>query len=141
MLEMGEEKGGGWSIDPAWLREIDRFQSDVDPAAPGYIVPTTDIGSSSYQGTLTGYTFDSITDILGFEPNMLDDSYKVDTGKSWAFRYVDVRSQEESYINIWSWKGSGLNNYDPSFSFCGSSDVMERIFGPRFVNAQGELSL
>ena len=115
------------------MSELERWNFTTDGIV-GKIVPTEHIGPSGKHGTLTGHTFADVSDILGFEPNKPDDPDKVDGGKSWAFRYDNVAGLTYNYnINIWSWKGSGLREDNPSFSFSGPPVVLASIFGESYV--------
>lgn len=65
------------------------------------IVPTNEPGSHQ-QATLSGVTYDEIVKVLGFEPNIKDDPYKV--RYSWGF----TLDGEEA--GIWDYKGSSDYN-------------------------------
>ena len=107
--------------------------SDGTGLVLGTISPTENIGLTGKQGELLGHTFAEVSEILGFDPNKPDDPDKVDGGKSWAFSYYNTVDGTTEYLNIWSWKGSGLLNYDPYFSYSGSFDVMTSIFGEKYI--------
>jgi hypothetical protein len=140
---MGEEKGGGYS-NVAEVNAMSKVFPGLGLArrrdgVVGEIFPTEHIGPTSKQGTLVGHTFADVSDILGFKPNKPDDPDSVDGGKSWAFQFHNAAGASRGTddlncdINIWSWKGSGLNNCSPSFSFSGPSSVLASIFGKSYV--------
>jgi len=70
-------------------------------------------------GDLSGFTKKEITKILGFEPNIQDDPYKVTA--SWGFTVDGVA------CGIWDYKGSAVykewSTYDPA-------NVLDKIFYP-----------
>lgn len=81
------------------------------------IVPVKNIGSHK-QGTLIELTKEDIVLMLGFEPNINDDPYKVKY--SWGFTVDGVECA------IWDWKGSH-SFYE--WSFYGPAKKFIDIFG------------
>ena len=65
------------------------------------IVPSNEAGVC-LQATLSDVTKEQIVKVLGFEPNIQDDPYKVEN--SWGFT-IDGEP-----AGIWDWKGSHLFN-------------------------------
>lgn len=65
------------------------------------IVPIDEPGAHKH-GTLSNVSYDEIVKVLGFEPNVDDDPYKVKY--SWGFT-IDGEP-----AGIWDWKGSHVFN-------------------------------
>ena len=85
------------------------------------IVPVNDGVASHRTGTLYDINVQTISRILGFEPNVDDDPYKV--VNSWAFE-VDGKP-----CAIWDYKGSHLRG---QFSTFGSHKVFDKLFGSNY---------
>ena len=81
------------------------------------IIPDSSI-QSHRTGTLNNIMRSKIIEILGFEPNIEDDPYKVEN--SWGFT-VDGEP-----CAIWDYRGSHHSN---SWSTFGPSDVFVKLFG------------
>jgi hypothetical protein len=77
------------------------------------IVPCNQGGDFLCERVSSKYTPKDITKILGFEPNVLDDPYKVKY--SWGFTVDGVR------CGIWDYKGD-------RWSFFGPEEVAKKLF-------------
>lgn len=73
-------------------------------------------------GTLYDINVKTISNILGFEPNVQDDPDKV--VNSWGFEVDGV------HCAIWDYKGS--HNFG-SFSTFGPNEIFEKIFPAHYV--------
>jgi hypothetical protein len=80
------------------------------------IVPDADV-MSHRTGTVRGLTKQDIDRILGFEPNVDDDEFKVKY--SWGFTVNGVKCA------VWDWKGSYTVN---QFSAFGPDNVLREVF-------------
>lgn len=85
------------------------------------IVPV-DIPGAHQTGTLYDINVSTISNILGFEPNVEDDPMKVKN--SWGFK-VDGK-----LCGIWDYKGS--EKYG-QFSTFGPDEVFEKLFGSNYA--------
>lgn len=81
-----------------------------------------DEGGVSKQHSLVGITQQQIEQALGFEPNILEDEYKVTA--SWGFICNGVR------CGIWDWKGSADDN---EWSAYGPREMFVELFGEEHV--------
>lgn len=79
------------------------------------------VGGSHRTGTLTGFTPEEISNVLGFTPNVADDPDKV--VNSWGFN-VDGHD-----CGIWDYKGSHMFNL---FSTYGPDHVFKELFGKNY---------
>jgi hypothetical protein len=85
-------------------------------------------------GELVNTSVMSISETLGFEPNLKDDPYKVK--HAWGFQ-VDFTSLEQNehdlpdrvFIQIWDYKGSETIG---QFSTYGDRKVLKHIFGSKY---------
>ena len=104
--------------------------------------PSVNHGSSR-QGIVRDITEQEIEQIFGFAPNVNDDPYKV--VHSWAVDVTEVDVWKEASfsnwndsdpvrhtwtIHVWDFKGSHMFG---QFSVCGDPDILEMIFGDRYV--------
>jgi hypothetical protein len=71
-------------------------------------------------GELSNITSEEISKILGFRPNVSDDTTNVNT--SWGFE-VDGQC-----YGIWDWRGSA---FQKKYSTYGNPNVLHKIFGER----------
>ena len=81
------------------------------------ITPLNQSGSHR-TGTLHGITKEQIIEVLGFGPNVDDDSYKV--VNSWGFKAMNMP------FGIWDYKGSHKLN---TWSCYGDHEVFKKLFG------------
>lgn len=80
--------------------------------------------SGAYRtGTLRKTNVDEINAILGFEPNVEDDPYKVK--HSWGFK------ADGKQCGIWDYKGS---NSWGTFSTYGPDEVFRKLFGDKYIS-------
>jgi hypothetical protein len=97
-----------YNLDQTTLEEIMNTPTDTTEIS---ITPSNNIDGSYRTGGLVNITRAEIIAVLGFEPNVEDDPYKV--VNSWAFM---VNGTEP--CAIWDYKGSHLSNrwscYDPA---------------------------
>jgi hypothetical protein len=84
------------------------------------IVPVSDVASHK-TGRIVGLTKAQIDKVLGFEPNVDDDPYKVKY--SWAF---NAGGRD---CAIWDWKGSHKLR---EFSAYGPKEVLSKLFGTSY---------
>lgn len=77
---------------------------------------------ASRTGTLYDINVKTITEILGFGPNVEDDPNKV--VNSWGF---EIDGQE---FGVWDYKGSHEHG---QFSTYGDSTVLEKLFGVHYT--------
>lgn len=84
----------------------------------GMKITPLNLSGSHRTGTLTGITKDQIIEVLGFEPNVHDDPYKV--VNSWGFRV------NNKTFGIWDYKGSHKLN---TWSCYGDREVFKKLFG------------
>ena len=73
-------------------------------------------------GNLLDINVSTISEILGFEPNVDDDPNKV--VNSWAFIVGDEKCA------VWDWKGSEQHGM---FSTYGPSEIFEKLFGMNYL--------
>ena len=85
------------------------------------ITPVNKVGAHR-TGTLDDINAKTISEILGFEPNVQDDPDKV--VNSWGFEVDGV------FCGIWDYKGS--HKYG-SFSTFGPNEVFEKLFPAHYV--------
>jgi hypothetical protein len=85
------------------------------------IVPVNKMGDCR-TGGLSNITVAEINDLLGFEPNVADDPYKVKY--SWGFTVDGVR------CGIWDYKGSAKYK---QFSTWGPAETLKKVFGDRYT--------
>jgi hypothetical protein len=86
------------------------------------LIKPIDIAGASKTGTLYDINVATITEILGFGPNIDDDPTKV--VNSWAFE-IDGRK-----FGIWDYKGS---HHAGQFSTYGSPGVLSKLFPAHYV--------
>jgi hypothetical protein len=86
------------------------------------IINPINIGGASRTGTLYDINVATITEVLGFAPNVDDDPYKVEN--SWGFE-IDGRK-----FGIWDYKGS---HHCGQFSTYGDSSVLAKLFPAHYV--------
>lgn len=85
------------------------------------IKPINEAGSHR-TGTISNTSFSEICEILGFEPNIEDDPYKVNY--SWG-----ALVNNHIRIGIWDYKQSYTFG---EFSTYGNPDVFKALFGERY---------
>ena len=85
-------------------------------------IKAIDIAGASKTGTLYDINVATITNILGFGPNIDDDPAKV--VNSWGFEINGNR------FGIWDYKGS---HHCGQFSTYGDSEVLSKLFPAHYV--------
>jgi hypothetical protein len=91
------------------------------------IVPINEPGATR-TGRLTDMTVNKITEVLGFEPNVKDDPYKVK--HSWGFQ-ISTSKIGVAKFGIWSYKDSEKSG---EFSTWGPSEILVRLFPKNYVS-------
>jgi len=86
------------------------------------ITPVANLTGSHRTGTLYDINVATISEILGFAPNVDDDPYKV--VNSWAFEVDGIPCA------IWDYKGS---HHHGQFSTFGPQDIFDELFGSHYV--------
>lgn len=85
-------------------------------------IKPSSIGGSHRTGTLYDINATTISEILGFEPNIDDDPHKV--VNSWGF---EINGEQ---FGIWDYKGS---HHSGQFSTYGNAEILSKLFPAHYV--------
>lgn len=108
-----------YNLDPQTLEEIMTVSLTKKP-----IIKKDENVTSHKTGTLWQTSKEEIIQALGFEPNVMDDPFKVEN--SWGF------TVNGNPCGIWDWKGSHLG-HRPYWSVYDPKGVLSEVFGDRIV--------
>ena len=86
------------------------------------IINPINVGGEFKTGALYDINVDTITEVLGFAPNVADDPHKV--VNSWGFE-IDGHK-----FGIWDYKGS---HHAGQFSTYGDAGVLSKLFPAHYV--------
>jgi hypothetical protein len=86
------------------------------------IINPINVGGEFKTGALYDINVDTITEVLGFAPNVADDPHKV--VNSWGFE-IDGHK-----FGIWDYKGS---HHAGQFSTYGDAEVLSKLFPAHYV--------